>query len=232
MVELSITIPFYNEEKNIENVVKPIVDLLNKNKIDYELVLINNGSKDKTGEIINSLMKKNKKIKKVVVEVNQGYGNGIINGLKFCNGKYIGWVDGDGQVEPQTLVNCYNKIKDSNLGMVKGIRETREDGINRIINSFGYNNMVRIFFGSGTKDVNAKPKIFKKEIFDKANLKSKDWFIDTELLVKTRKLGYSIEEVSTIFLKRKEGKSNVRFRTILEFIKNLWRFRKEIRQFS
>ena len=79
--ELSIAIPFYNEEDNIKSVVKSLENELNKSRIDYELILINNGSSDSTPKIIEKLRKNNPRIKQVNIAKNQGYGFGIISGL-------------------------------------------------------------------------------------------------------------------------------------------------------
>ncbi|MBA7715899.1 Poly-beta-1,6-N-acetyl-D-glucosamine synthase [subsurface metagenome] len=90
----SLVIPFYNEEKNVREVISGLSDTLERSSIDYELVLVNNGSTDKTPQILESLAKeKPDAIKVVHVSVNQGYGGGIINGLKRVSEEYVGiWI--------------------------------------------------------------------------------------------------------------------------------------------
>src|SRR3989344_8059999 len=112
--DLSIVVPFYNEEETVELLTNTLINEFNKNNIDYELILVNNGSDDKTSEIVNKLSEKYKNVKAVHVKVNQGYGWGILNGLKIANGGYVGYMDGDFEIQPSGLLNVYKRIKETN----------------------------------------------------------------------------------------------------------------------
>jgi glycosyltransferase involved in cell wall biosynthesis len=228
MPDLSLTMPMYNEEKIASQVISQIQDVFDKENIDYELVIVNNGSRDKTKEILESLSSKDPRTKVVNIEVNQGYGWGIINGLNNCTGSIIGYVDGDNQIPPEDLIKVYKKLKETDSNFAKGIRYNRGDGIKRIIASFFYNGLFHILFWTSSRDINSKPKFFKKEFYNQLNLESKDWFIDPEIIIKAKKLKIKPKEILVQFHKRREGKSNVSLKTIKEFTKNLlyWRFKK------
>src|SRR3989344_2413147 len=109
--ELSVVMPFYNEGKQTEITAKNALANLKKLKIDFELILVDNGSKDETGEIIKGLGKTYKNIVPVRVEKNIGYGFGVRMGLAKADGNVLGWTDGDGQFDIQSLNEAYTKLK-------------------------------------------------------------------------------------------------------------------------
>ncbi len=220
MPKLSITMPFFNEGKIVLSTVKKLKKELDGNNIDYELVLINNGSSDDTDLYIKKLVKSNKRFKRVFVEKNQGYGWGIINGLKSCTGDYVGFIDGDGQIRPKDVVSCYNYlIEHPKTQVCKGKREKKHGSIQRIISSHSFDLLFSLFFLKYIKDINAKPKVMKKELLQGFNLKSKGWFIDPEILIKSIRKKAKIESVKVVVETRTgEKKTNVKPTIIIDFI--------------
>ena len=224
--ELSLVIPFYNEEENIEKVVNQMINKLKEEKIDYELIIVDNGSWDNTTKLSKAMGEKHEQVKVVRVEKNEGYGWGIINGLKICKGKYLGWMGGDDQNSPEDVVLVFKKLKQENINLCKVSRIIRHDGIIRKIMSAGYNKLFCLFFPISSKDINGSPKIMRQKCYKELNLLSKDWFIDAEVMIKSGKLGYKIEEVPVEFKKRSGGSSNVGLlNTSFEFIKNLIKYK-------
>lgn len=223
--ELSIVIPFYNEERNAEEVLTNLSKEFTKNKMSYEIIAVNNGSWDKTSEIITKLANKNKKIKKVTVKKNIGYGFGIRTGLKHAKGKYIGYGWGDTQIPTKAFVNVFNNLKRKNLDICKVKRTNREDGLFRKLQSSTYNTMMLLLFRINIKDVNGCPKIMRREVHKSLNLQSNDWFLDPELIIKAKRQKYKIFEVPVIYKKRKGGKSKVDLKTPFEFFKNMLRYK-------
>jgi len=223
-MELSIVIPAYNEEKNIEGVLRSIVDVFKRSNIDYEVLAVDNGSRDSTSKVID-LFKKNKRIKKISLKENQGYGGGILAGLHKAKGDIIGWIDGDKQTNAECLITVYKLARKNNgRGIFKVKRTLRCDGTQRKASSKLYNFMIRIIFGIDSNDINACPKLFGREVFNDLNIISKDWFIDTEVILKARRKGLPVVEIPAIFNKRKEGTSNVRWSISFEFLKNMIKY--------
>jgi len=223
---LSLVIPFYNEEKNVREVISGLSDTFERSSADYELILVNNGSSDKTPQILESLARKKPDAIKVVhVSVNQGYGCGIINGLKRVSEEYVGFMDGDGQIKPSDVLRVYSKLIDEDLDLCQVKRVAREDGPIRKFISYCYNFVFRFLFSLNVKDINATPKIMRRDIYEKLDLVSKDWFLDAEVIIKCTKMRCKIGEVSVTFHKRETGKSYVNLSTILEFLKNMIRCR-------
>lgn len=225
MPDLSISIPFYNEEPNVKRVLEDSIQILTANNVDFEIIAIDNGSSDQTGKIIKEIAEKNARIKLLRVEINQGYGNGIIAGLKASKGRFIGYMDGDGQIDPEAVLGCYKELLISDqFDLAKGFpRGIPGSFIRRYISKF-YNAFVTSLFRIETLGINCKPKIFKRELFEKLNLESKDWFIDAEIMIKATRLNVRYIDYPIQFKERLEGKSNVRVKTAFEFLFNFTRY--------
>ena len=215
-VELSIVVPLFNEETNVEWVASELVKAFESANIAYELLLVNNGSKDGTSTVIGRLASANNRIRVVSLEKNAGYGGGILAGLRACSGRFIGYTWGDGQVSAASHVEVFQKLKRDGLDLCKARRIERHDGPVRKIVTVSYNLLFPLFFKSATRDVNGCPKIFKREVFERMNVVSKDWFIDAEIMIKSSQSGLKSGEVPVVFAARRHGSSNVGFRTVLE----------------
>ena len=222
----SIVLPFYNEEDVVKKVVRSLIGQCQKNELSVEFVLVNNGSSDKTGEIINRLRREFKIIKSITIGKNKGYGYGIRRGLAVCESPYIGYMWGDGQIKPMYLVRVAKElIADSTLDICKVVRVKRYDGLKRNLVTKIYNALFSILFLMNERDVNGTPKLFKRSSYEKINLVSNDWFLDAELLIKAKSKKLSIKEIPAIFTPRAGGSSNVSYLTIFEFLFNIFRYR-------
>lgn len=225
MPDLSVSIPFYNEEPNVRKVLEDSVQILEANKVDFEIIAIDNGSSDQTGKIIKEISEYNSRVKLLRIELNMGYGNGILAGLNASTGRFIGYMDGDGQIDPEAVLGCYKELLISDqFDLAKGFpRGIPGSFIRRYISKF-YNAFVTSLFRIETLGINCKPKIFKKELFEKLNLESKDWFIDAEIMIKATRLNVRYIDYPIQFKERLEGKSNVSIMTAFEFLFNFTRF--------
>ena len=222
--ELSIVIPFYNEETCCIEVLSRIVTELDHSGIDYELLPVNNGSTDQTGALLANFSRSYGRIRIVTVQHNEGYGWGILSGLKQCTGFYTGYMDGDAQIAPGSLLLVFARLKVSGADLCKATRATRFDGWKRKTVSRIYNTLFRILFLCPVTDINAKPKIMRQSCVRDLNLDSKDWFIDAELMLKAQANNLLIEEVEIEFLPRKQGASKVKLSTLFEFTRNIARY--------
>jgi len=160
-------------------------------------------------------------VRSIKIYPNIGYGNGVIQGLKIAKGDILGFIPADGQTKPKDVLNIYLKVKESDVEICKGIRVVRNDNFTRKLISFIYNSAFKLMFYCPYRDINSPPKIFKRDFYETANLKSKDWFLDAEIMLKAYWGKYKVEEVPIVFLPRKNGWSKVHFVTLLEFFKNM-----------
>jgi glycosyltransferase involved in cell wall biosynthesis len=228
MPELSIVIPFFNEGKNVNKILYEISKNLSVADFSYEIIAVNNGSSDNTQKILEEISKKNKNVKLVKVKRNIGYGYGIKRGLEAAAGELIGYMWADDFAGAKKLKRLVKEIRESNVSLIKVTRTKREDSYLRKIQSACYNLLMRLVFGIKSRDLNGCPKIMKNSFYRTINLKSNDWFIDAEVMIKLIKSGYEFKEVPVDFERRKYGESHVKWHTCFEFFKNIakYKFRK------
>jgi len=225
--DISLVMPCYNEEDAIEQTAPELIDVFSQDGIDIELVLVNNGSTDKTGEIIDNLVRRRYPITKVQLEKNQGYGGGILEGLKKCKAPIVGYLCADGQVSAEDTLMAFRLIKGrENRTITKVRRRFRQDSWKRKVVSILYNGLMQVLFGwLGAIDINGSPKIFSRKTLEAMALSSKDWFLDPEIITKAKYLGLRIIEVDVEGHARKGGASHVNFGTCFEFMKNILSYR-------
>lgn len=224
-MNFSIILPAFNEAENLSPLLGGLKSELDRINIQYEIVVVDNGSTDNTQEVLQSLKKEIPELKTVKVWSNIGFGNGILRGLSVAQGEILGFMDADGQFKAKDLADIYLKLKEDKLDLCRGIRVKRHDGWKRKLASKGFHLIFKVIFGASFNDINGKPKVFRRELYEAVNPTSKDWFIDAEIMLKAQKRKYKIGEVALTALARKKGKSKVRFGTIFEFLKNLIHYR-------
>ena len=226
-LDLSLVVPCYNEEDVLRQTATRLVERLRSGKVRFELVLVDNGSRDQTGRIIDELIAEGMPIVKRVVHVNQGYGHGVLTGLTACRGKWVGFACADGQVDAEDVYKVYDiaaHLKHPSL--VKVRRRFRMDGLKRKVVSVVYNGMTAVLFGGlGSIDINGNPKFIPREYLERMNLVSKDWFLDAEVMIKAKRLGLPVLEMNVMAQMRQGGRSNVHASTCREFLANLIRYR-------
>ena len=231
--EISVVVLAYRSAETISSFVDSLVDSLEKENLQWEIVLVGNyfeGKGDQTPEVINKIALQNAQIK-VVTEIKKGMmGWDMKTGLQAATGKTLAVIDGDGQMPSRDVVRVYNLMKDNELDLAKTYRAKRNDGSYRKLISIVYNILFKIMFpGIKAWDMNSKPKIMKREFYEKINLESNGWFIDAEIMIFARRLDAKIGEIETIFHSIDTRPSFVKPLSILEFLFNLFVYR--IREF-
>lgn len=205
VTSLSVFFPCYNEEKNIAKTVTDAVHVLEKLKIKYEILIINDGSKDKTEQVAKRLVKENSHIRLINHEVNKGYGEALKTGFYSAKYDWIVFTDSDGQFDFSEITKFLEKTK--NAPVVIGYRIERQDSTLRRLNGWGWNFLSNLLLGVRCKDVDCAFKLVKKEVIEKIpRLKStRGGMISPELLAQIRRAGFKIEEVGVHHYPRTEG---------------------------
>ena len=224
-MKFSLVIPAYNEGSHIGSTVRGIVAALNKIGFESEVIVVDNGSTDNTGDAILALKKEISQVSTVRVFPNAGKGNGIVVGFSKTTGDVLGFMDADNQVDPAKVPEVYHKLISESLDFCKTVRVERRESFFRIVQSTVFNFLFRFFFGGNHRDINSSPKIFTRGLYEKLHLVSKDWFLDPEIMIKVTRMGAKTGEVEIIWDARKGGKSHVSLTTALEFIKNMFIYR-------
>jgi glycosyltransferase involved in cell wall biosynthesis len=233
---LSLVVPCYNEEACLRQTACELVEAFTARGIPLQLVLVDNGSRDDTGRVIDELIARGLPVTKAVVPINRGYGRGILEGLKLCVAPLVGFICADGQVAASSTVEAYCLACAANgPTLTKVRRRIRQDSWKRKLISVAYNLGMQLVFGwLASLDLNGNPKILPREHVLAMALQSKDWFLDAELMIKSKHLGLRVIEFDVTGQLRRAGKSKVRLFTCWEFLKNMWRFRfgRELRQWK
>jgi glycosyltransferase involved in cell wall biosynthesis len=222
--EISITIPAYNEEGSIEKTVGNLTKIFDEKKVNYEIVIVNNGSWDKTQEIIEKLSKENNRITIIHIEPNRGYGGGIIAGMDNSKGEIIGWTCADEEISAEDTYRIYSAFKGNNAEVVKALRTKRTDGRFRIFTSFVFNFMSNARFRIKLKDINGYPVFFKREVYDKVKPDERAHLFNLDLMKKMRENRLRIIEIPVIHRKRKAGKSFMKPSRIIEMTTDLLKY--------
>src|SRR3989338_9283261 len=203
---LSVFFPLFNEEGNVEMLVKKAIDVLEKLKLEYEIILVNDGSTDGTKEKTEKLAKENPRIKAINHPKNLGYGEALKSG--FYNAKYdtIVYTDGDGQFDFSEVTKFLEKIEDYDL--VLGYRIKRQDPFFRILFKKGWQFSLWTFFALTLRDVDCGFKMVRKKVLEKIpHLEStRGAMINAELAIKTKRSGLKIAEVGVNHYPRLSGK--------------------------
>jgi dolichol-phosphate mannosyltransferase len=224
-LDLSLVIPFFDEEPNVIPVLEAMVEALEGAGIGFELIAVDNGSHDATAERIEAMHSKDRRIRPVKIPQNRGYGYGIRIGLGEARGDVVGYAWGDGQIAGKDLPRIYAALVDSDVHLAKARRFRRHDGIFRAFQSKVYFIFFSLLFGWPLRDPNGCPKLFRRSALEKIDPKSSDWLLDPEIMIKARRLGFEIAQVPVEFLKREHGKSKVNLLTSLGFITGLLKLR-------
>jgi glycosyltransferase involved in cell wall biosynthesis len=224
---VSLIMPCYNEEGNVGYTIPRLIDAFRQAGHSVQLVAVNNGSVDRTGEILDDLRHRYPQITIGHVERNIGFGNGLLTGIPLCTAPFIGTVAADGQVDAEDVVRLFEAVASARgnvLGKVR--RRFRMDGFVRKVVSVSYNVFVHFLWPSlASWDVNGQPRMLPRELLLDMRLESTNWFIDPEMLVKAHYMGARILEVNVFARMRGNGLSHVRATTCLEFFRGLIAFR-------
>lgn len=203
--ELSVFFPFWNEEKNIEKVVHNALPVIKQSAKEWELLLIDDGSSDKTLEKAKEIARNIRNVKVITHSPNRGYGSALKEGFTHSKYKYIVFTDGDGQFDMQELPKFIEQIRMHDI--VIGYRKERKDELSRHV----LMNMLKvwdsIFFRFYYRDIDCGFKMFKKNAVDQISpLRSEGAMITTEILAKAKARNLSIAQVAVSHYPRKHGK--------------------------
>ena len=204
--QLSIFFPFWNEQDNIEKTVKDAIPIAKKIAKEWEIIMVDDGSSDKTLKIAQIIAKDDKRLRVVSHQPNRGYGAALTAGLTNARYDLIVFTDGDGQFDFSEVTKFLDKIDSAD--MVIGYRQKRRD--RKLFKRLLLMNLLKVgdflLFRFYFRDIDCGFKIFKKEAIEKLMpLRSEGAMITTEILAKARKKNLKIKEVGVTHYPRKLG---------------------------
>ncbi len=205
-MNISFFCPAFNEEENLEKAVHSILPVLKDVAADFEIIVIDNCSTDKTPQIAEQLAKEIPQLKVIHNEMNKGYGGALITGFKAAQKDVVAYTDSDNQYDFNEFKKLISYL--DRYDAVIGYRLKRHDSIYRLVQSAIFNMIVTLLFGVKFRDINCSFKIYRKEVLESMDISSKSAFIDAEMLIKALNNGYRIVEVPVAHFKRMAGKAS------------------------
>ena len=205
MDSLSIVTPAYNEAANIVSVLQDVSGTALKWNLDYEIILVNDGSQDQTGILAREMGSFIPNFRLVEHYPNRGYGGALKAGFASAVKEWIAFIPGDGQFDFSEIQLLIDLTAEADI--ICGYRANRQDPFLRKVNAFGWNTLIRLLFGRLCRDIDCGFKLIRTEVLAQVNLESDGAMVDTELLAGAKARGFCITEVPVTHLPRTAGES-------------------------
>lgn len=191
--KLSLVLPAHNEEDNIEVVVRDALAVLPEYAPEIEVIVVNDGSRDGTGRIIDALQAEDPRVLPIHHERNQGYGGALKSGFTASTGDYVMFMDADRQFDIRDirLLAPFVDLFD----IIAGFRMERSDPLHRRVNAEIFNVAVRVLFGVHMRDLDCAFKIFRGEQIRSLRLTTSGALINAEMQAKLRRQGATLVQV-------------------------------------
>jgi len=224
---ISFVLPAYNEEENIEKAVRAVVQAAEGLDLEaYEVIVVNDGSADRTHEILERLREENPHVRPIHHPQNIGYADALKTGFTSAMLPLVFYTDSDLQFDVKEVKNLLPAIEDYDI--VCGFRIYRYDPLTRLFLAWGYNLVARTIFRLRVRDIDCAFKLFRREVFDVIEIRSKKFFVDTEVLAKARHHGFRMTEIGVRHYPRAGGRSTVRPSHIISTLRELAKMWLEI----
>lgn len=226
-ISLSVFFPCYNEEANVERTTMAAIMACEKLVKDYEIIIVNDGSKDRTAAIADRLANEQDRVRVVHHPVNRGYGAALQTGFRAAAKEWVFYTDGDGQFDFMELEHLLPQLERHDI--VSAYRLNRQDPVFRRLNAFCWTTLVNTVFGMKIRDIDCAFKVYPRRLFDQIEMKATGALIDTEILARATRLGYDIGQIGVHHYPRTAGtQTGANFRVILRAFRELWALRREI----
>jgi glycosyltransferase involved in cell wall biosynthesis len=195
MKSITVSMPAYNEAENIEAMVQDVIQVMDTLAEDYEVIVVDDGSRDGTGEVVKSLEGRYPQVRLVQHEVNQGYGAAVFSGLVNASKELVFFTDSDRQFDLREIEKLLALIDQADL--VVGYRAPRRDPFMRKLNGWGWSGLVTVLFGYTARDIDCAFKLMHRAVVErlKDEVQSRGATFSAEFLVRAKRAGFRIREV-------------------------------------
>ncbi len=223
---LTVFFPAYNDSGTIASMVIAAVRAAARLTPDFEVLVINDGSRDGTAEIADELSRVYPQVRVIHHQKNRGYGGALRSGFSNATKDLIFYTDGDAQYDPREMAGLWAQMRDG-VDLVNGYKISRSDPLHRVVIGRVYHHFVKRLFGLKVRDVDCDFRLMRRSIFDRVRLEKSSGVICLEMMKKITDAGFRIVEVPVHHYHRAYGKSqffNFRriFRTGLDVMKLWW----------
>ena len=235
-LDLSLVIACYNEEYELLDSVRQIVEVLDLSRLSYEIIFVDDCSRDRTRELIDQLLidYRDKNFRKVFHQHNTGRGRTVADGFRLARGEFVGYIDIDLEVHARYIPSMVLALRQgADVATALRIYKVQLRLFNRFILSTGYSWLMRHLLDIHLKDTETGFKFFRRDkvlpVLDE--VRDERWFWDTEIMVRSLLHGYAITEIQCLFVRRYDKQSTVNVVTdSIDYFRKLWRFRGELKR--
>jgi glycosyltransferase involved in cell wall biosynthesis len=229
---VSLVIPMYNEELNIEHAIAAAVEALTKYTDDYEIVIVDDASTDDSPGLVALEAARNPRIRMIRHEKNRKLGGSLKTGFAAATTDLVLYMDADLPFDPDVLGRAMRALHVTGADLIAGYRLDRTmEGFRRTVYSYFYNALIGVLFGGPHRDINFSFKLMKREVLRAIELKSEGSLIDAELIVKAKNRGFAIQQIGLDYFPRIRGTSHLSSpRVILKILAELVKLYPEMRR--
>jgi glycosyltransferase involved in cell wall biosynthesis len=227
-ISISAVLPAYNEEAIIERTVRHVAGVLASLTSDFEVIVTNDGSRDRTGEVLAGLQQHapDLNLRIVTHASNRGYGAALASGFDAARKDMVFLTDGDKQFDVIELAQ-FIPAMDSQTDIVIGWRRNRADPFMRKLNALGWKLLVNLLFGYTARDVDCAFKLFRRRVWQSMTVHARGATFSAEFVIKARRLGFRVKELPVSHFPRTAGsptgaRPDVIVRAFVELFR-LWR---------
>jgi glycosyltransferase involved in cell wall biosynthesis len=213
---LSLFLPAWNEEEYVERAVSRAVKVLDRLSDDWEIIVVNDASTDRTKELAEAMHAKDPRVRVVTHEVNQKLGGAMKTGFSSSTKDVVIYSDMDLPFDLNELERALHLMDYLEADMICAFRFDRtSEGTKRIVYSFVYNAIISALFGVNIKDINFSFKVVHRRVLESLELKAQGSFIDAELVVKAIKKGFKVFQMGVDYFPRTRGVSTLASPTVI-----------------
>ena len=206
MKSLSIVLPAFNEALNIRRSVEHATAMGTRLGLDFEVIVVDDGSDDATRQIVRSLEKRDPRVRSLHHERNRGYGAALRTGILASRKEYIFFTDADLQFDIDEIDSLVQYA--GRYDIIAGFRQERADAATRRFNAWAWARFIGLLFDLHVRDIDCAFKLFHRRVFEVVKIESIGAFVNTELLVRARAAGFDIHEVPVSHFPRRMGEQS------------------------
>lgn len=229
VASLSLFFPCFNEKEAVTSLTGKCLAVAGQICDDFEVIIVDDGSTDGTAELTDQLAGRYPTVRVIHHEQNRGYGAALQSGFRAATKDYVFYTDGDGQFDVNELPLLLPLIGQCDI--VSPYRLNRQDSFLRKLNAFCWARLVNFLFKLHIKDIDCAFKLYKRTVFDHIEMVSTGALIDTEILARAKRKGYTIKQIGVHHYPRAAGKATgANIKVILRAFRELFKLRKNILQ--
>lgn len=221
---LSVFFPAYNDAPSLPGLIGKTFETLDRHAAEFEVIVVNDGSADNTGEVLEELRRKHgPRLRVITHPQNRGYGGALRTGFAAATKEFVFYTDGDGQYDVGDLPVLLDAVW-PDVGLVNGYKIRRQDPWHRIFIGAVYNQFARFLFRVHLRDIDCDFRLIRRSLLERAQLQSSSGTICVELVKKLESSGMRIVEVPVSHYPRFHGRSQFfRLKSLASTFGQLWR---------